>query len=224
MSRRSERSRGVPRRSATIEQRSVRLPLLAGGGLAVVVVLAALAALALSDESNAPSLAQPANVPVAVEGEALPTLTAGGADAARGWRIPVLRGTDLDGNPIEIGPGDGPMAIVVLAHWCSYCQSEVPQIVNYLDSIGAPEGVKVVAVTSSIDRNRPNYPPSTWLEREGWEVPTLIDDASSRGMAALGMTSFPSFVFVDGEGRVVHRAAGAIGTTAFQAALATLTP
>jgi hypothetical protein len=31
-------------------------------------------------------------------------------------------------------------------------------------------------------------------------------------------------VFFDGDGRVVHRASGAIGTTAFQAALATLTP
>jgi hypothetical protein len=54
----------------------------------------------------------------------------------------------------------------------------------------------------------PNYPPSAWLEREGWTSPVVVDDRASTVGATFGVTGYPYFVFVDGNGRVAHRASG----------------
>jgi hypothetical protein len=87
-----------------------------------------------------------------------------------------------------------------------------------------PDGVRLVGLSTSIDPARPNYPPSTWLEREGWTVPTMVDDGTSRGLASLGMTSFPGFVFVDGDGQVVQRLSGRLSADDFDQAVRSLAP
>jgi hypothetical protein len=107
------------------------------------------------------------------------------------------------------------MAIVILAHWCPHCQAEVPLLVDYLESSGMPDGVRLVAISTSINRAQPNYPPSAWLEREGWTPTTLVDDSANRALAALGMRNFPGFVFVGADGRVVGRLTGEIPIASF---------
>ena len=159
-----------------------------------------------------------------VRGDALPALTDPAADAAIGQPIPSLTGIDLAGEPLSIGPSDGPMAIVLLAHWCGFCQAEVPILADYLSSTGMPEGVELVTISTSIDPARPNYPPSTWLEREGWTVPTMVDDANSGALRALGMSSFPGFIFVDADGRVVQRTSGQLPAEAFDQMVRSLAP
>jgi len=217
------RSRGMPRRTAPVPSGRSRTPLLIGIGVLGLVIVAAIVAIALGGNTSG-GLAEPARAGVGVSGTALPALTDPAADAAVGQTIPTLSGTDLSGEPISIAPGDGPVAIVLLAHWCSHCQAEVPVLVDYLASTGMPDGVRLVALSTSIDAARPNYPPSTWLEREGWTVPTLVDDASSGGLAALGMSSFPGFVFVDGDGRVVQRYTGEMPAEAFDQVVRALAP
>jgi len=217
------RSRGMPRRTTPVPSGRGQTPLLVGIGVLGLVIVAAIVAIALGGNTSG-GLAEPARAGVGVSGTALPALTDPAADTAVGQGLPSLTGTDLSGEPISIGPGDGPVAIVLLAHWCSHCQAEVPVIVDYLASTGMPEGVRLVALSTSIDAARPNYPPSSWLEREGWTVPTLVDDASSRGLAALGMSSFPGFVFVDGDGRVVQRYTGEMPAEAFDQVVRALAP
>ena len=224
MTTRAQRSRGMPRRTTAVERPSTRVPMIITGVVAAVLLVAAVAAIALSGSSPAAGLAEPARAPLSIAGSPLPPFTDATADAAAGREVPTLSGIGVDGSPVSIGGSDGPMAIVVLAHWCSYCQSEVPELVSFLGTTGMPDGVKLVALTTSIDAARPNYPPSAWLEREGWTVPTLVDDASSSGLSALGMTSFPGFVFVDADGRVTHRHAGALGASAFGELVAGLAP
>jgi thiol-disulfide isomerase/thioredoxin len=114
------------------------------------------------------------------------------------------------------------MAIVVLAHWCPHCQAELPKIVQFIDQGRVPDGVSVVGLSTGIDPVRPNFPPSVWFEREGWQQPTLIDDAGSRALDALGLSSFPGFVFVDAQGMVVRRLTGEIGADRFGEALDSL--
>lgn len=63
-------------------------------------------------------------------------------------------------------------------------------------------------LATSIDPDRPNYLPSAWLERESWSVPTLADAADSPAALAFGLSSFPYFVALDAENRVVARASG----------------
>ncbi|MDQ2673215.1 MAG: TlpA family protein disulfide reductase [Chloroflexota bacterium] len=223
MTTRASRSRGMPRRTAPVAAAPSRTPLLLAGGIVALIAIAAVVAFALSGTTST-GLAEPARAAVSVSGGALPAFSDPTSDAAVGQPIPQLTGTDLSGAPISVGPGDGPTAIVVLAHWCSHCQAEVPVLVDYLASSGMPDGVRLVAISTAIDAARPNFPPSAWLDREGWTVPTLVDDASSSALASLGVNSFPTFVFVNGEGRVVQRSTGEMPVEAFDQVVRALAP
>ena len=223
MTTRADRTRRIGRRTAVRPDDSRRIPWLLLGGVAALIAVFAVAAIALSGTASS-ALAEPATAPVIVSGTALAPLSDPASDVAVGSRLPEIAGTDLSGAPISIGPADGPMVIVVLAHWCSHCQAEVPVLVDYLASTGIPDGVRIVGVSTAIDAVRPNYPPSAWLEREGWTVPTLVDDASSSALSALGLTSFPGFVFVGADGTVVQRSTGEMPIQAFDQAVRALAP
>ncbi len=215
--RRPPRSRRPPapaRRSTT--------PLIFGG-LAIVIIAVALASFALAPFGTS-GPAEPATRTITVQGEHLRELTDPAADAAVGQPIPSLSGVGLDGQPIEIGPDDGPMAIVVLAHWCPHCQAELPGIAGFMAAGAGPDGVSVMGVSTAIDAVRPNYPPSAWMEREGWNQPTLIDDSANSALHALGLGNFPGFVFVAADGTVVQRMTGEIGVDRFAEMLAALAP
>lgn len=223
MTTKAQRSRGMPRRSTDargLGASSSRTPLLVFAGIVALAIVAIVAALLLS----APSSSEPAAEPVQVSGQPLPELTPGAADSAIGMELPTLSGVGVDGQQLVIDPDDGAVAIVVLAHWCSHCQAEVPRLVDWLAANEIPEGVRVVALSTAIDPARPNYPPSAWLEREGWTQPTLVDDASSTAFQALGVTSFPGFITVDAEGRVVTRTSGELDGDAFGALLEGIAP
>jgi len=192
------------------------------GGIVTVVILAAAVALLAS---TAPSgLAEPAPRKLVIAGAPLPAMPQSGTDAGAGQLVPSISGTGLDGEPVQIGPDAGAQAIVVLAHWCPHCQAEVPVLTEWLASNQPPAGVRVVALSTAIDAARPNYPPSAWLEREGWTQPTLVDDAGSTGLAALGVSTFPAFVFVNPDGTVASRLTGEIGADQFAAALNAIAP
>jgi thiol-disulfide isomerase/thioredoxin len=224
MTSKAARSRGMPRRSEPLAAPRSRTPLFLGAAVVAFIAVAAIVAIALSGTTGTGGFSEPARVATAVSGDVLPALTDPSADAAIGQPIPSLTGIDLSGEPISIGPSDGPMAIVVLAHWCGVCQAEVPILVDYLASTGMPEGVKLVAISTSIEAARPNYPPSTWLEGEGWTAPTLVDDATSGALRALGIAAFPGFVFVDADGRVVQRTTGQLPAEAFDQVVRSLAP
>ena len=225
MTTKARKSRGVQRRRTTpTPEPSSRTGLLIGAGVVAVIIVAAIAAIALSGGGGGGGRSEPASDPIGITGTPLATLPTSGTDPAVGQVIPTLSGTDLAGEPMTIGPDDGPMAIAILAHWCPHCQAEVPVLVDYLSSTGMPDGVRLVGLSTSINRTQPNYPPSAWLEREGWTAPTMTDDASSSALGALGVRNFPGFVFVDGDGRVVQRATGEISAAAFDQAVNALAP
>ena len=224
MTSKAARSRGMPRRSDPVAEPRSRTPLLIGVAVVAFIAVAAIVAIALSGTTTGGGLSEPARAATAVSGNPLPALADPASDPAIGQPIPSLTGIDLAGEPISIGPSDGPMAIVLLAHWCGFCQAEVLILVDYVASTGMPDGVELVTISTSIDPARPNYPPSTWLEREGWTAPTLVDDATSGALRALGMSSFPGFVFVDADGRVVQRATGQLPSEAFDQMVRSLAP
>jgi thiol-disulfide isomerase/thioredoxin len=197
--------------------------LLIVGGIVLVVLLVGAVALALSGGGSS-ATAEPATAAVRVQGTALPTYNKDAADPAVGQAVPTISGLGLDVTPMTIGPDDGALAIVVVAHWCPHCQAEIPVLSDWMAANELPDGIRVVTVSTGIDPARPNYPPSAWLEREGWTQPTLNDDASNSALAALGMASFPAFVFVNEDGTVAQRATGEIPIDQWEAALATITP
>ena len=75
--------------------------------------------------------------------------------------------------------------------------------------------LKFFAIATSIDKSRPNYPPDTWLNKDVWPVPTLVDDKESSAGKAFGLTSFPTWIILDEKGKVYNRFSGSITTKDF---------
>src|SRR5690606_1606366 len=93
-------------------------------------------------------------------------------------------------------------------HWCPHCQAEVPRIVDAMGSGALPDDLRVVAISTSVSTAQPNYPPSEWLDREGWAGEVIADDAENRASRAFGLVSFPTSILLDAEGNVMWRRAG----------------
>jgi thiol-disulfide isomerase/thioredoxin len=211
---RSTRAQGSGDQSS---KRSIPIVAIAFVAIAAILVLAIVLTGGEAD-------AGPQTGDVTVEGQALPVYPSQGFanlgdDPAIGQTIPSLSGVDLDGNPMSIGPGDGPMGIAFLAHWCGHCQAEVPRVAEWVAGGGGVEGVELMAVTTSIDRLRDNYPPDAWLEREDWPAPTMRDDEQGSAHFAYGAGGFPFWVFVNADGEVVARTAGQLDTPTLEGLL-----
>lgn len=185
--------------------------LLIGGGIVAVLALAVVFAFSGSDEA-AEGLAFG---DVTVEGATLPVFEAGAADPAVGTAGPVLSGADDEGNPVTIGGPGEPRIVLFLAHWCSHCQAEVPRVTDYLAENDVD--VEFLAVATSSNATAPNYPPSVWLEREEWPVPTIFDDSSGTAGTAYGLSGFPFWTILDADGVVQSRFSGELSTEQLQA-------
>lgn len=157
-----------------------------------------------------------------VSGESLPAFGDApslAADPAAGTAAPEVTGQDFDGSTVSIGGEGTPAVVIFLAHWCSHCQAEVPVVQSWLDSGGGVEGVDIVSVTTSASSGAQNWPPSEWLQREGWSSPNIRDDQANSVLNAYGGSSFPYWVFLDGDGNVALRLAGEIDIATLELAM-----
>ena len=160
--------------------------------------------------------------PVSIQGDALPAFESTENDAAIGMRMPAISGQDFSGRNVKIADDGTPKIVMFLAHWCPHCQAEVPKVQEWLDGGATHERLDIISVVTGTDSTQPNYPPSEWLRREGWTAPVLLDDESSSASTAAGVTGYPLFVFVDGDGTVSARASGELAIEAIEAAAAEL--
>ena len=198
--------------SGTKPSSSKRLPIalivgavLAAGLIAVIVVTMG------SGGDEALEVGAPA-----ITGDALPEFDTVNNDTAIGLTIPEVVGADFTGTPVSITRDGRAKVIMFFAHWCGVCQQEVPLIAGWLPATTLPEGVDLISVSTGVNRNQNNYPPSAWLAREGWTVPVILDDAANSVADAFGLSAYPYFVFVDAEGRVVVRLTGGLPTATIE--------
>jgi len=185
-----------------------KLPILPiiGGVVAVALIVTILLTFS-GDDDAAAAFGEPV-----VTGTALPPAIENESDAAIGLRIPAIGGADFDANPVSISPDDGRAKVILfIAHWCPFCQSEVPVVQDFVAAGGVPAEVDFYSVTTGISPTRENYPPSEWLEREEWNLPVIVDDSGSTVAAAFGLTAYPYWVFVDDQGNVMGRITGGVG-------------
>jgi thiol-disulfide isomerase/thioredoxin len=146
--------------------------------------------------------------PVALLGEPLPAFE-GDDDPAIDTASPGMEATTFDGEAVTIDPADGTGRMIgFFTHTCPHCQREVPTVVDWIDEGRLPDGVEVVAVSTAVDPGGPNYPPSEWFAREGFEELVLRDDQDVTLGSGFGLTSFPYWVVTNAEGEVVTRASG----------------
>ena len=149
-----------------------------------------------------------------LEGTALPAMPSDVRmdTSVTGLAAPSISGVDFADNPVVFENDGRAKGIVFLAHWCGNCQQEVPRVQMWLDAGGGVEGVDLYSVTTAVNSGRPNYPPSAWLEREGWTVPVIRDDQAGSAHKAFGGGGFPYWVFTNSDGTVALRAAGQLST------------
>lgn len=154
---------------------------------------------------------------VDVLGERLAPLVDEASDPAIGQQVPVLVGYDLEGRPIRIDPAnDGPTMLVFVAHWCPHCNDEIPKLNRMRAYDQFPDDLNIVAVSTAVAPDRPNFPPDEWLRDDmAWKYPAMFDglDMASDpptfvAADAYGVTGFPFTTLVDGEGTVVDRWSG----------------
>jgi cytochrome c biogenesis protein CcmG, thiol:disulfide interchange protein DsbE len=182
-----------------------------------VVAIAAIIAIALAGRSNSNNAADTSGLqqiqPVDVSGTPLPQFGGDTAnDSAVGTTIPTVTGKSFDGTPVTIQPTGTPQMLMFVAHWCPHCQREVPLVSDWLKNGGLPAGVQLTTVATGTSADAPNYPPSAWLQKNNWPSPIMADSANSDAAKAFGLPSYPYFVWVDGQGKVVARASGELTT------------
>ena len=146
--------------------------------------------------------------PVTVEGAALPAPPEAGEDLAIGMKVPTLRGFRFDGSPIDIVPDGRAKMVVFLAHWCPHCNNEIPVLQGWAAAGGVPAELDIVGVSTAVNSQRENFPPSQWLIDSEWSWPMLADSVNSDAAVAYGIGGFPSFVIVGADGTVKVRSSG----------------
>jgi thiol-disulfide isomerase/thioredoxin len=131
-------------------------------------------------------------------------------DPAVGLVAPTVSGVSFDGSPVTIEPSEKYTVVMFLAHWCPHCQDEVDDLGPYFAGTPLPDNVEAVAVSTGVDPNRPNYPPSEWMTPEAWPTPIMIDTADGAISSAFGLNAFPFWAILDPDGVVLARTAGSL--------------
>jgi thiol-disulfide isomerase/thioredoxin len=195
------------------------------GGVIVAIVIAFVIAIVAggsndsgsSDTTKVPnsdgSVSVGENQPVEVVGDVLEALPESGDDSTIGLTAPTLNGYTFDGSTLSVIPGDGkPYMVVFLAHWCPHCNDEVPRLIEWKESGAVPADLQVIAVSTAVASDRPNYPPSQWVVNKAWPWPVMADSEAMDAAQAYGVSGFPFFTIVGADGKVKARASGELGT------------
>lgn len=139
----------------------------------------------------------------------LPPFQQGQPDAALGVVLGDVAGpeyyTEAD---VVVDPADGTIrAWMVWAHWCPYCQQELPALTEWY-SANADDypNVELLSVTTSIDPARGN-PLEPYLDDLQLSFPAIVDVDLSLA-EQFGASAFPFWVFTAPDGSTLLRVAG----------------
>jgi rhodanese-related sulfurtransferase/thiol-disulfide isomerase/thioredoxin len=140
-------------------------------------------------------------------------------DTAIGATAPSIVASTFDGDRVQFGSDGVARIYAFVAHWCSHCQREVPKLVAWMDGTEVPDGVDVVVISTAVSATADNYPPSAWLEREGWTGTTVVDSEEGDVALGYGLAAFPFWVAVDANDTVIFRATGEVTEATFRSLL-----
>jgi thiol-disulfide isomerase/thioredoxin len=184
-----------------------------GAIIAIIIGGAAIVAISSSgSESNTSSGNISEFSDITVTGDALSGFDSASTDASIGMTAPIVSGKGFTGTEITTDGAGTPTLLVFLAHWCQFCQREVPLLVEWEKDGKTPTGIDVIAIATGTDPANPNFPPSEWLAREEFPAlwPVIADSADKKAANAFGLSGYPYFVLVDAQGKVFKRLSGEI--------------
>ena len=162
------------------------------GVVVLVLGLAIAIGVTLSSEPVAAGLPEGE---ITISGQPLPEFAGqNDLDIVAGLPAPTFSAPNENSEIISLEKNGNAKALLFLAHWCGYCQKELPIVQNLINTVGVPNGVEIIAVATAIDRGRENYPPQKWLADEGWSELQLYDLEREIG-AAYGLNAFPCLLY-----------------------------
>ena len=169
---------------ASLQRKNKTTPILIGVGALVAVLLIAAIAVAATSESGDKNAVKTAVEfrPVSITGDALPSEYADSSGKQRteatGAQAPTLTGQTFTGEPIAIAPSAKAKIAIFFAHWCPHCQnrSALACRLDLAKNASKYPNVEFYGVATGSSPQRPNYPPSSWLKKEKWPTPVLVDD------------------------------------------------
>ncbi len=169
---------------------------------------------ALDDELDdvARTTSDGASAAPALPAGVLPRYVEGTTDSALGMTLGPLEAPEAySGVTVRVEPTDGRKRVwMVWAHWCPYCQEELPSLAAmHADLEATYPDIELMTVTTSIDVTRGN-PLDDYLAAEAFPFPVLVDETSELA-GRLGVSAFPFWVVTDGDGTVLYRSAGYLG-------------
>ncbi len=213
----ARRTSAVP----TTEQPWWQSPMAWVGGLLLIAVIAAIT---ISVAGGTDDPAGPAGETAFAEiiGSPLPAFAV--PDPAIGMTAPILSAATLGGDRVRLAPDGTARILGFFAHWCPHCQAELPIITNWLETNPLPAGVEVIAVSTAVDSDADNYPPSEWFPRENWPNTVLLDDDDNALAVGLGLPGYPYWVAIDADGTVVDRISGSVSEADLAALVNRLIP
>lgn len=147
----------------------------------------------------------------------LPRFTNGEADTALGLTMSTVEATEAySEEAMIVDPADGAKRVwLIWSHWCPYCQQELPELAAwYPENADRFANTELVTVTTSMDPARGN-PLEPYLEAEQFPFPVLVDE-DTKIAAQFGVSAFPFWVVTNGDGTVLYRTAGLIGSDAVE--------
>lgn len=128
------------------------------------------------------------------------------AGAARREAEPIsekLALKTMDGGSVDFGELRGEVVLLDFwATWCKPCREATPHLERLA---GRMEGRPFVLVGISVDRDREAL--EAYLEKEGVPWPQVWD-AGGQAVRAFGVSSFPTYLVIDHEGRPVSKLTG----------------
>ncbi len=178
------------------------------GAVVLIALIVAVVASQGSDSAKKTAAGMQQTRPVTVTGTPLPRFVA--PSGTPGQLTPELRGKSFAGAPVNVTHDGRPKLVLFVAHWCPHCQNEIASLAQYFKGTPVPAGIDLVTVASSTSPDQTNYPPSAWLQAEGWKTPVMADSKDGTAGQAFGLSAFPYFVAVDASGKVVAQKTGEI--------------
>lgn len=194
---------GVTRRS-----RALRAALGAAAGLVALGMLAGCGAPAASTGPLPEVSADPALVAKReAAGIADCPATSASADPVAGGLPDLILGCLGSGRQINLAALRGkPMVINFWAQWCGPCRAEAPHFKEFAERAG--DHVLLIG----IDFADPDPGKAIEFARyAGWKYPQLADPLRQTA-GPVRFSGIPVTIFVDSQGRIVHRAIGAVGS------------
>lgn len=134
-------------------------------------------------------------------------------DQALGMTLGLIDGMDgYTAEPVSVDPADGVRRIwMIWAHWCPYCQQELPLLSEWYPAVADRYEGELVTVSTNIDPSRGN-PLEEYLAEGQFPFPVIVDPTNNLAVK-MGVSAFPFWIITDGDGVVLFRATGLLDAT-----------